>query len=240
MADESDPSWIRSTANELNNLLQVITESGDLLEDLVRGQSEAEKYLGILRASARRAISTIQQLNARGGGAPGVEAEFPPYKLLTDDPAKIIAESLAAPIPFPPPLEIHNPTGHLELVMIVDDEEFITLLAWQALAEAGYRVVTARDGVQALEIYRKLREEIALVILDFTMPVLDGWDVFVELRELNPNANVVLSSGFTEHAKLRAMLARGLRGFIPKPYTQDRLLAHVRQTLDAMKPDHQG
>jgi CheY-like chemotaxis protein len=124
--------------------------------------------------------------------------------------------------------------------MIVDDEDFVTLLAQRVLADEGYRVVTAKDGFQALEIYRKLGEQIALIILDFTMPVMDGSDVFAELLEINPQVPVVLSSGFAEQERLRGMLAKGLRGFIPKPYTQQKLLTQIRSTLDTLQSEKTG
>ena len=92
-------------------------------------------------------------------------------------------------------------------------------------------MITARDGFQAIEMYRKLRDQIALIILDFTMPAMDGSDVFAELLQINPRVPVVLSSGFAEQTRLQSMLARGLRGFIPKPYTQQKLLSQVRATL---------
>jgi CheY-like chemotaxis protein len=233
MADEGeDLLWIRSTANELNNLLQVITESGEVLEGLLRGQPEAEKYLSILRASAQRAALATRSMAARAGGQP-----VPPLSPQAAAAAKDEARIAAAAAILPPPIEIHNPTGQFELIMIVDDEEFITLLARRVLTDEGYRVITARNGFQALEIYRKLKEEISLIILDFTMPIMDGADIFAELQQINPKVSVVLSSGFAEQDKLRAMLARGLRGFIPKPYTQEKLLSHVRQTVDAIKAE---
>jgi CheY-like chemotaxis protein len=105
------------------------------------------------------------------------------------------------------------------------------------LAEDGYRVMTAKNGFIALDIYRKLKDRIDLVILDFVMPVMDGADVFAEMQELNPQVPVVLSSGFAEQDRLRGMLARGLRGFIPKPYTQQKLLDQVRQVCDALKSE---
>ena len=73
------------------------------------------------------------------------------------------------------------------------------------------------------------------MILDFFLPVMDGDAVFDELRALNPEVAVVLSSGFAEQSKLGNMLAQGLRGFIPKPYTRDKLLEQVRSTLDATR-----
>ena len=119
--------------------------------------------------------------------------------------------------------------------MIVDDEAFVTLLALRVLTDDGYRVITARDGFECLNIYKRLKDKISLIIMDFTMPIMDGSEVFNELREINPHVPVVLSSGFTEQDKLRWMLAKGLRGFIPKPYTQEKLLLQVRSVLDALK-----
>jgi CheY-like chemotaxis protein len=100
--------------------------------------------------------------------------------------------------------------------------------------------VIARDGFHALDIYKKLRGQIQLVILDFTMPIMDGAEVFSELRMINPQVPVVLSSGFTEQDKLKWMLSKGLRGFIPKPYSQQKLLSQIRSTLDAMKGERRG
>ena len=145
-----------------------------------------------------------------------------------------VAESLSAT------LKIHNPMGDRELVMIVDDEEFVTILAQRVLTDEGYRVVTAKDGFQAIETYRKLKDQIALIILDFTMPIMDGADVFAELQLINPAVPVVLSSGFAEQERLRTMLARGLRGFMPKPYTQQKLLTQIRSTLDALHAERTG
>jgi two-component system cell cycle sensor histidine kinase/response regulator CckA len=99
----------------------------------------------------------------------------------------------------------------------------------------GYKVILARDGFDALQIYQKMSKQIGLVILDFFLPVMDGDAVFDELQALNPNVNVVLSSGFAEQEKISSMLAQGLRGFIPKPYTREKLLAQVRSTLDAAR-----
>jgi CheY-like chemotaxis protein len=93
-------------------------------------------------------------------------------------------------------------------------------------------VIIAYDGFEALRIYEEMGKQIGLVILDFFLPVMDGDAVFDELRGINPNINVVLSSGFAEQSKIGAMLAQGLRGFIPKPYTREKLLEQVRSTLD--------
>ena len=232
MLDADEIRWVKSTANELNNLLQVISESSQFLETTHIRTSDSEKYFAILRGGIDRAGKVTQTMVDRVGGYSAETAENP---ATAPAAAPVQTESVfKAVMTGGTDVKIANPSGHRELVMIVDDEDLVTMLAQRVLADEGYRVITARDGFQAIEAYRKLRDQIALVILDFTMPVMDGADVFEELREINPQVPVVLSSGFAEQERLRAMLAKGLRGFIPKPYTQQKLLAQIRATLDAM------
>ncbi len=83
---------------------------------------------------------------------------------------------------------------------------------------------------------QQIGPQIGLVVLDFFLPVMDGDAVFDELRTLNPNVDVVLNSGLAEQSKIGAMLAQGLRGFIPKPYTREKLLEQVRSILAAPSP----
>lgn len=130
---------------------------------------------------------------------------------------------------------IKNPNGKRELILLVEDEAQVAELAAEMLVEEGYKVILAKDGFEALKIYRQVGKGIGLVILDFFLPVIDGDAVFEELRAINPKIDVVLSSGFAEQSTLSNMLAQGLRGFIPKPYTREKLLSQVRTTLDAAR-----
>jgi CheY-like chemotaxis protein len=149
-------------------------------------------------------------------------------------PAAAAAETApSAPKPIPPEIPVLNPNGNRELILLVDDETEIAELASEMLADEGYKVILAKDGIEALKIYQKVGAQIGLVVLDFFLPIMEGDAVFDELRALNPNVDVVLSSGFAEQGKIGAMLAQGLRGFIPKPYTREKLLEQVRSTLDA-------
>lgn len=231
MMDADEIRWLKATANELNNLLQVMSESSQFLEGMEKGSAESVRYFAILRGSLDRAGKVARMLIDRASGT--MEEPAPPPMRIMEAPAFTPAKAGAD-------VSIANPTGARELVMLVDDEDFVTMLAARVLTDEGYRVVTARDGFQALDLYRKLGEQIALVILDFTMPVMDGADVFEELLDLNPKVSVVLSSGFAEQDRLRAMLAKGLRGFIPKPYTQQKLLTQIRATLDAIGTERPG
>jgi CheY-like chemotaxis protein len=130
-------------------------------------------------------------------------------------------------------IAIANIAGKRPLILLIDDEPHVCVLTKLMLCDEGYKVVTAPDGDQAIAIFEKLGTHISLVILDFIMPSMDGEDVFNRLREIDPNIAVVLSSGFADQTKLDRMLAHGLRGFIAKPYTQQRLLEQVREIVNA-------
>jgi CheY-like chemotaxis protein len=234
MPGPDEIQWVKATANELNNLLQVISESSQVLETICAESPDTEKYFAILRSGVERATKVTRMMVDRVGG---YQAEMG-ATVRAEVPAPVVVKP-----PAPQPLSdvrIYNPTGQRELVMIVDDEDLVTILAQRVLTDEGYRIVTAKDGFQAIEIYRKLKEQIALIILDFTMPIMDGADVFAELLQINPKAPVVLSSGFAEQERLRSMLARGLRGFIPKPYTQQKLLTQIRSVLDTLNAERNG
>jgi len=233
--DSQEARWVVSTANELNNLLQVIAEVGTQLRRYCGQDSEeVRRYFDMLNNSVLRATMVTTQMLDKA-------AEEPVPVVPSVAPPLLRPESIApATTSSNAPIEDHggqilNPAGPKELIMIVDDESFVTLLAQRVLIDEGYRVVCANDGFQALKLYRELKDRIALVILDFTMPIMDGAEVFEELLRINPRVAVMLSSGFTEQSKLKTMLAKGLRGFIPKPYTQQKLLLQVRSTLDAGK-----
>ena len=255
MFDAEEIRWVKSTANELNNLLQVITESSQFLENHTESNTDTQKYFDILRNGVERAAQVSRLMLERVGEyekGTHVEMVFEPAKpsaAFGFEPMKQGAPAAPAPAPSGhttatapadpemADIRIANPNGAKELIMIVDDEAFVTLLALRVLTDDGYRVITARDGFECLNIYKRLKDKISLIIMDFTMPIMDGSEVFDELRIINPRVCVVLSSGFTEQEKLRGMLAKGLRGFIPKPYTQQKLLLQVRTTLDTLKSE---
>ena len=155
MPGDEDIQWVKATANELNNLLQVISESSQVLETICAESPDTEKYFAILRSGVERATRVTRMMVDRVGGyyveaGPTTRAEVP-------------APTILPPLPqASADVRIFNPTGSRELVMIVDDEDLVT------------------------------------------------------------------------------MLARGLRGFIPKPYTQQKLLAQIRSVLDTLNSERSG
>ena len=242
MPSPDEHHWVKSTANELNNLLQVITESSQFLQRFTGGNPEAARYYDMMRSAVDRAAQLSRTMLERSvqPEASAKTTPFPGPGSFGSAPAPVQQGSFSSSESPHVEVRIANPEGPRELIMIVDDEDFVTLLAQRVLTDEGYRVVIARDGFHALDIYKKLRGQIQLVILDFTMPIMDGAEVFSELRMINPQVPVVLSSGFTEQDKLKWMLSKGLRGFIPKPYSQQKLLSQIRSTLDAMKGERRG
>ena len=112
-------------------------------------------------------------------------------------------------------------------VMLVDDEESIRTIGAEMLQELGLTTVTAEDGREALEIY-KSTPDISLVILDLTMPHMDGEQCFRELRRINPDVRVIISSGYNEQEVTQKFVGKGLAGFIQKPYRFSTLKEAIR------------
>jgi CheY-like chemotaxis protein len=259
MLDQDDLKWIATTSTELNSILQQVSRYADL----ARRHRGEENYIDLLGERVELASKTAQSLFDRvtskilagaakkSAAARKSESGFTVMPPPPQDARPMRgsrkgeqkrAASASAQTPsepsdngVPPGVRIKNPHGSREYLLLIEDEPDVADLASEMLAEEGYRVVIAHDGFEALKIYERMGTQIGLVILDYFLPVIDGDAVFEELRSLNPSVNVVLSSGFAEQSKIASMLSQGLRGFIPKPYSRDKLLEQVRSTLDAAR-----
>ncbi|MFI5379251.1 MAG: PAS domain S-box protein [Tepidisphaerales bacterium] len=102
--------------------------------------------------------------------------------------------------------------------LLVEDEETLRLLGSRMLGLIGFEVLTAADGQQAVELYQARWNEIDVVVLDLTMPRMDGEETFRELRRINPDVRVIMSSGYSEHEISTRFAGKGLAGFLQKPY----------------------
>ena len=96
------------------------------------------------------------------------------------------------------------------------------------------------DGQAALDLYRERGGEIAIVLLDMTMPHMDGAETFRELRRLNPAVPVILSSGYAEQDVAPQFAGKGLNGFIQKPYLMDNLLTTLNQVMSNVESKGSG
>ena len=121
--------------------------------------------------------------------------------------------------------------GHGETILVVDDEETVLSVTEMMLRELGFRVLTARNGKEALEIFRKNPGDIDLVLLDMTMPVMNGEETLEGLRRLDQEARVVLSSGYDEKSAAKRFAGKDLAGFIQKPYRVEDLLSTLKKAL---------
>ena len=120
-------------------------------------------------------------------------------------------------------------------ILLVDDEESLVALGARMLEHLGFSVLTAADGLQAVDLYRERGEEIDLVLMDLTMPHMDGAEAFGELRRLNPEVRVVLASGYSHEDVASRFAGKSLSGVLQKPYT----LAKLRESLAGLMPKRQ-
>ena len=114
---------------------------------------------------------------------------------------------------------------------MVDDEETVRVTAGRMLQSLGFTVLTARDGREAVECFRAAASEIRAVVLDLTMPHLDGEGAFRELRLLRPDVRVLLMSGFNEQEAIARFIGKGLAGFLQKPFRLESLRARLKEIL---------
>lgn len=120
-----------------------------------------------------------------------------------------------------------------ETVLLVDDEAMIRKVGRRILSRYGYSVVEACDGEQALEIFTRQRDELDLVILDLSMPNLNGPETLTKLRAINPDVKVIISSGYRETDSSGYSHLIEAEPFVAKPYNSAKLVRAVREVLDA-------
>ncbi len=244
MLDHDDLKWITATVTDLNRRLQQITRLSEQAQE-EQEESATLQRLGVeseLAAKSSQALFDHVTARVLGNGScpPDEERNFtvlPPTREVAKAPARSKRQHPVGELALVPKAEgsatVRNPDGKRQLILVVDDEPGVLEFAGSTLVQEDYRVLVAQDGFEALEIYRSMADKISLVILDFFLPVMDGEAIFDELQAIRPRVQVVLSSGFREQTKLGGMLARGLCGFIPKPYTGQKLLDQVRSMIAA-------
>jgi PAS domain S-box-containing protein len=119
-----------------------------------------------------------------------------------------------------------------ETVLFVDDEDIIIDVGRDLLKKLGYDVLTAKGGIEAVEIYKTNPKKIDIVILDMIMPEMGGGDTYEKLRDVDPGVKVLLSSGYSIDGQASKILSRGCDGFIQKPFDIKSLSLEIRKILD--------
>ena len=120
-----------------------------------------------------------------------------------------------------------------ETILLVDDEVFVLDACSLMLTRMGHDVLTASSGAEALQLLREHRGAIDLVVLDMVMPQMSGGETFDQLRSINPNLKVILSSGYNLDDAAVEIMKRGCNAFLPKPYDVSEVARVIRETLEA-------
>jgi CheY-like chemotaxis protein len=121
-------------------------------------------------------------------------------------------------------------------VLIIDDEDLMRTVAKKILEKCGYSVLTASDGLEGVKIFRKKHREILCVLLDLAMPKKSGDIIYDELKEIDKNVKVVLTSGFRKDERVELAMTKGIDAFMQKPYTMEKL-AQVIASISCERPE---
>jgi CheY-like chemotaxis protein len=203
--------------SELNNLLQVISGTSELIGNVTKGNKGCEKYIDMLRDSVDRAAEITADLVRQAGGC-NEKALLHPNLSGVSRPQPGASQQVPK-----------------RSILVVDDVPMALVLAKQILSEANYDVTTVRSGFECLDLCRDRPKDFDLVVLDLTMPVMDGEETFDRLRQICPQLPIMISTGFIAQEKLNRMIAAGLAGFIRKPLAPLEYIRHIRSVLEKAK-----
>jgi CheY-like chemotaxis protein len=172
-------------------------------------------------------LSTVMSIVKNHGGFVEVASEMgkgTSFRVYLPAAAPVAERSAPAP-----PKEM--PSGRGEQILLVDDERAILEMTKETLEYYGYQVFVAGHGAEALSIYQEHRNEIAIVITDVMMPVMDGPMLVRSLRSLNPDVKIICVSGLASEHKVAEIERSHVCSFITKPFTSAALLTTVRQVI---------
>ena len=216
-------------------VLVTVTHGGKALDDVAAGKL-FEPTLdagGFGRGNGFDLTSAYGIIRSHGGvltvgGDAGVGTSFRIYLPASEQKTPRGDES---------PKEILRGT---ETVLLVDDEDVVLDVNREILESQGYTVIKARNGKEALEIYRHRRDEIALVLLDMVMPGINGEETFGLLQRIDPEVRVILASGYSTNDQIRNMMRNGCRAFLQKPFGNMELTMKVREVICGGTSHRQG
>jgi PAS domain S-box-containing protein len=154
--------------------------------------------------------------------APGKGTTF---RVLFPAPVEPLPDSAALP------LTAARDLAGSGIVLVIDDEEMVRRVARLTLERFGYTVALAANGQSGVEVFRSMQDRILAVVLDLTMPVMGGEETLAELKRIDPDVRVILSTGYSESETTKRFAGRGLAGFLQKPFTAAQLADEVKNVL---------
>jgi len=175
-------------------------------------------------------LSTVYGIVTQSGGhvlvssQPGSGSTFTVFLPRASRPAERTPAPAAAPQP--------KPHGGDEVVLLVEDEEPVRMLAGTLLKRAGYSIVEATRPSEATQVFDRLEGGVDLLVTDMVMPGGTGAELFLALVEKRPGLRVVFMSGYPEDPALESILSQPGTTFLAKPFTAERLMRTVREVLD--------
>lgn len=119
-----------------------------------------------------------------------------------------------------------------ECILMVDDEQCLRDVAQYVLSKMGYKVILASDGESALQLYKAGKDDISLIVLDLIMPGMGGRCCLEQLLKMNPDARIIVVSGYTDEQPPGGFLGIGAREFVTKPYDMVGLTRVIRKVMD--------
>jgi len=126
---------------------------------------------------------------------------------------------------------IEDRSRRRETVLYAEDEARLSDLMRDLLEREGFRVLTAQNGPEAVEVHARHKDEIAIAILDWGLAKLNGWEAFQQMRKINPKLKGIIASGYVS-AEVESRLAKGeLNGVFQKPYAEEEVLATIKRAI---------
>jgi DNA-binding response OmpR family regulator/nitrogen-specific signal transduction histidine kinase len=241
-----------------SGVIAVHTDTRDLDEGFFRGGEKAlpGRYVvltvadtggGMTEETQRRIFEPFFTTKFAGRGlglsaVHGILKNHNGYLRLESKPGEGANFSIYLPAASAQPVkaapDLPRSPGMRGTILLADDESVIRNFARAALQKGGYEVILAEDGGVAVDLFRRFRDLISLVILDFAMPVMSGEEAFEKMRALAPAVPILLSSGFSQSEAAGRFRGGRLAGFLGKPYTAPRLVEAVREALASKDREH--
>lgn len=209
-----------SIVHDMNNQLAAIVAMSDLLLKTMSAEPTLSSGLGRIQESARNLSELADK-----------------WQLLLRKHTPSEAPPSASPLKRESGRSTLNGVypGKPAHILLVDDEEVVSAATEEMLKRLGYKVTNVSSGSQGIAFYQAHWQEVGLVILDMVMPEMDGAQVFGALKEINPNVDVLVSSGYSHNETAQGMIDAGARGYLQKPFRINDLSSIISRILPLPK-----